>query len=571
MAFGNSEAENLTVKNYYSTLFNGSSEVADYVFSEYDYLYNMTSKYRDILFRSSLPAYVLDALASNTAGLKTNLIRQDHLGRVHGYEGLGNDFGCCPGNCTHVWNYAQSMAFLFPALEQKVREVSFLHDTHENGYQCFRTTFPPGDYWFKNVAADGQMGNIMRVYREWKLSGDSLWLAALWPKVKAALEFAWKGSGQPRRGYEWQNNASIPWDPGKEGVMRGDQHNTYDINFYGPNTMTGSLYLGALKACAEMAGYLGDMESSKEYLELYDNGRNYYETECWNGEYFIQLVEVAEGIEIRDRLVVKDAKSGTQEIKYQYGNGCLSDQLFGQYLAHVSGLGYLFDSAKVDAAMDAIYRYNYKPDLSYFQNVQRVYALNNEGGLLTCTWPLGVRPQFPFVYADEVWTGIEYQAAASMIWSGYVSEGLDVVKSVRDRYRGFNRNPFAEIESGRFYARSMSSWGVLLALSGFEYDGVVHSMKFDPKINHLNFSTFWSCGSGWGEFKLKDKEIILEVAFGELELNRLQIPAEYGSRRLKNNLSTAFEIQVDNDLINIIFNSPIVLMENEKLVLTAGD
>ena len=136
--------------------------------------------------------------------------------------------------------------------------------------------------------------------------------------------------------------------------------------------------------------------------------------------------------------------------------------------------------------MYAIYQYNYKPDLSRFLNVQRVYALNHEGGLLTCSWPLGVKPQFPFVYADEVWTGIEYQAASSMIWSGYVNEGLDVVKSVRERYRGYNRNPFAEIESGRYYARAMSSWGVLLALSGFEYDGAHHSMKFDPRINQKN-------------------------------------------------------------------------------------
>jgi len=117
----------------------------------------------------------------------------------------------------------------------------------------------------------------------------------------------------------------------------------------------------------------------------------------------------------------------------------------------------------------------------------------------------------------------------------------------------------------------MSSWGILLALSGFEYDGVEHYMKFDPKINHRNFSTFWSCGSGWGEFRTGDGEIVLEVAFGELELKRLQIPLDIGTRSMKTNQSAQAEIHVENDLINIIFSTPIVLMENEKLILSADN
>jgi hypothetical protein len=224
-----------------------------------------------------------------------------------------------------------------------------------------------------------------------------------------------------------------------------------------------------------------------------------------------------------------------------------------------------------DAAMNAIYRYNYKPDFSKFQNVQRVYALNHEGGLLTCTWPLGERPQFPFVYADEVWTGIEYQAVSSMIWSGYVSEGLEVVESIRNRYRGFNRNPFAEIESGRYYARAMSSWGLLLALSGYEYDGIKHYMRFDPAINQQNFSTFWSCGSGWGEFRAGDGEIILEVAFGKLELKHFRLPEDYINQNLDINVSTPFEVEVENGMANIIFNKAIVLQENDKLVLSGSN
>jgi hypothetical protein len=105
------------------------------------------------------------------------------------------------------------------------------------------------------------------------------------------------------------------------------------------------------------------------------------------------------------------------------------------------------------------------------------------------------------VYSDEVWTGIEYQVAASLIYDGWVNEGLKVVEAVRDRYAGFNRNPWDEEECGHHYARAMASWALLPALSGFEYDGVTHHIGFRPVVSEKDFSTFWSCGSGWGAFR----------------------------------------------------------------------
>ena len=184
--------------------------------------------------------------------------------------------------------------------------------------------------------------------------------------------------------------------------------------------------------------------------------------------------------------------------KYQYGNGCLADQLLGQYLAHVGGLGYILDPGRVDRAMKSVFDYNFKPDLSDFENVQRVYGLSDEAGLVLCAWPRGDKPLIPFVYSDEIWTGVEFQAAASMIYSGLVDEGLQVTRAVRDRHDGLKRNPWADHESGVHYARAMSSWAVLLALSGFEYDGIEHQMGFTPRVQPDDFRTFWSCGSGWG-------------------------------------------------------------------------
>ena len=439
---------------------------------------------------------------------------------VHGFEGVLDDGWCCPGTCTHVWNYAQTPAFLYPQLERKMREIEFLHDTHSNGFQAHRSVIPLGEYWFDGpAAADGQMGSIMRVYREWKLSGDTQWLAGIWPKVKSALEFAWTGPGiveNPALKYQERQS---PWDPQKTGWMSGRQHNTYDISFFGPNSMTSSLYLGALKAAHEMALALGDDNSAREYRKVYKSGVNKMEDLLWNGEYFIQLIEREENIDRNDDYELSPENDVGQVIpKYQYGDGCLSDQLLGQYLGFVSGLGYFLDEEKVQSAIHSIYNYNYCESLRHFANVQRVYALNDESGVLLCSWPRGNRPVIPFVYSDEIWTGVEYQVAASLIYSGFVEEGLKVVESTQARYDGYKRNPFEHNESGVHYARALSSWSLLLALSGYHYDGIEKRLSFSPQIHKTDFYTFWSTGSAWGYLSISKDNAILKVEHGELEL-----------------------------------------------------
>jgi uncharacterized protein (DUF608 family) len=224
----------------------------------------------------------------------------------------------------------------------------------------------------------------------------------------------------------------------------------------------------------------------------------------WNGKYYIQKI------------------NNIDEHKYQFGKGCLSDQLFGQTLAHLYGLGYILPKEHIKKAIKSIYDNNFKDNLSNHHNLQRTYALNEESGLLLCSWPEGSRPKLPFVYSDEVWSGIEYQVATNLIYEGYIKEALSIVKAVRGRYDGYRRNPFNEIECGHHYARSMASWGLLLALSGFKYDMVKNEISFEPKINSNNFSCFFSTGKGWGIYKQrKDKRGVLvcniEVLYGSLE------------------------------------------------------
>ncbi len=583
------------MRNYVARNFRDAWQVAAYCSDHLERLREGTGAFHEALFASTLPPYVLDAVSSQMSTLKTNVCMLLEDGTFFGFEGIGDHDGCCPLNCTHVWNYEQALAYLFPSLERSMRETDFLHNTLPNGYMTFRTLVPLGEYWWKfKACADGQMGEIVRAYREWKLSGNTPWLKKLWPSVMRALEFAWKGSGTPPpAGLEWtKEQVSLPWDPDTNGVMEGEQHNTYDIEFYGPNTMTGSLYLAALKAGSEMAAAMGEPERAAFYERLFRRGSASYDRMLWNGEYYVQDVYVLKGLKVPANLespaqdcstpgccfVSRGVKPTLDTVggimpKYQFGTGCLSDQLLGQYLADVAGLGPVLDAAHVRAALQAIYRNNFRTSMAGFANVQRVYALNDEPGLLLCSWPKGDRPALPFVYSDEVWTGIEYQVAASLIYHGLVDEGLAIVKGVRDRYNGERRNPWDEVECGHHYARAMSSWAILLALSGFHYDGAAGGMEFVPAVKSSRLSTFWSCGNGWGVFSQnrsgQRSTSSLALHDGNLTLNSFTLghtgrkPSTVKVSLNGRDLPVA--IEQDGSRVKIVFAEPASLKAGEKI------
>lgn len=519
--FGKEEASGLVFENYYAKSFTSATDVLSKFLQNEKEILGKAQLFAEALRHSSFPDYVVEALNTQVATLASPLIQVTEDGEVHGFEGVGDNGWCCPGSCTHVWNYEQALASLFPILERKMREIEFLHNTFDDGFQVFRSIIPKGSYWFDGpAAADGQMGTIARVYRDWKLSGDNEWLATLWPNIKKSLEFAWTGSGEASKEKVGAHQAA--WDPEKTGLLSGEQHNTYDINFYGPCSMTSSCYLAALKAGSEMASAMGENKKAREYLEVFEKGSRLLVDSLWNGEYFIQVIVDEPGLYDERHLSPPDAQ-GNRIPKYQYGDGCLADQLLGQYLAFNAGLGYIAEKEKVDQAIGSVYQYNFYESLREFSNVQRVYGLNDEAGVVLCTWPHGNQPVLPFVYAQEIWTGVEYQVAASLIYSGKTEEGLRVVEAVQDRYSGHKRNPFEHNESGVHYARALSSWSVLLALSGIEYDGLRQELSFSPKISASDFRSFWSTNSAWGEIVINEKEAKLEVLHGTLSLQKLTI------------------------------------------------
>lgn len=505
-----------TWKNWYATRWTDAWAVAAYAGKHLERLLAGTKRFHDALFASTLPTVALDAISSQLSILRTNTCLRLTDGTFYGFEGCSDGCGCCEGTCTHVWNYAQALPYLFPALQRSVREADWANSMRPDGFVCFRMPLPlgtKGDTGF-HPAADGQLGTVIQVYREWLLSGDDGWLRTIWPRAVKALEFAWKY-----------------WDADKDGVLEGMQHNTYDMEFYGPNTMMGSLYLAALTAMARLAEHLGETDRAAEYRRLAAQGAAFSDEKLFNGEYYEQIVNPQAHEPWPDNLRQLAINHGLDDKmkgwpRWQFGKGCLSDQLLGQWYAEMLGLGKLYDPKHLRKTLQAIFRYNWQPDLTDHFCSLRVYALNDEAGLLIASWPKGERPGYGFWFADEVWCGIEYQVASHLIYEGFVEEGLALVKGVRDRHTGERRNPWNEFECGHHYARSLASYGLLTALSGFSYSAPEQRIGFAPRLRAEDFCTFFCVGAGWGNYRQtgsdKHTEFCLGLCEGHLTLQRLQ-------------------------------------------------
>jgi hypothetical protein len=494
---------------WYTSRFASLEELADYWRRGYDALRTRSATFRDAFYDSTLPPEVVEAVAANLTILKSPTVLRQRDGRLWAFEGCSDSSGCCAGSCTHVWNYAQAIPHLFPALERTLRETEFLVSQDDEGHQTFRSALPirPVAHGF-HAAADGQLGGILKVHREWRICGDDAWLAQLWPAVLRSLEYC-----------------IATWDPREVGVLEEPHHNTYDIEYWGPDGHCSSFYLGALVAAARMGEALG--QDVARYRALATRGRAFLEERLYNGEYFFQEVRT-EGLDATFPPLDASANGpgyadvvemlNAQGPKYQYGTGCLSDGVLGFWLARMCGLpDELVDPAKVRSNLAAIHRHNLIPDLSDHANPQRPsYALGREGGLLLCTWPRGGEPALPFVYSNEVWTGIEYQAASHMML-----EGLEVVRVARDRYDGRVRNPFDEYECGHWYARALSSYGLLQGLTGARYDAVDRTLRIDSRVG--DFRSFLSTATGFGTVGLRGGRPFLEVRYGEIPVERVVV------------------------------------------------
>lgn len=496
------------VGNHYSTLYQDAWDVVIQHKNQLKSYELETLKFVQAVCDADMPEVIKEAALFNLSTLRSQTLFRTSDGHYFGWEGIGDHNGSCHGSCTHVWNYEQATAHLFGAMAMDMRELEFTEAMHANGLMSFRIGLPLEKHakaWGV-AAADGQMGAIMKLFREWRLSGDTEWMRKLWPAAKNAMGFCWIPGG---------------WDADQDGVMEGAQHNTMDVEYFGPNPQVGLWYLGALKAISEMASAVGDQSFATKCSDLYSRGSEWIDANLFNGEFYEQkIIPPMTAGAIAEGLRHESGATNMADPEFQIGKGCLIDQLVGQYLADVCGLGPLVDPKNQLITLESIYKYNSRDQFYSEFNQMRNFVLGDEKGLLMATYPHGGRPRRPFPYFNEVMTGFEYTVAIGMIYQGLTEKATQVIENIRSRYDGYKRNPFNEAECGHHYARAMASWGALLAWTGQQYDARDGFLTFTRATSE---PTPWFTGFGWGTIQKRGEKLHLTVNAGEIYLTHIGI------------------------------------------------
>ncbi len=489
-------------KNYYTRYFDSAADCVNYCFAHWDRLCYETDTFRELLFSSTLPKEVIDAVSANISILRSPTCMRNEDGSFYAFEGNGRSRGLCEGTCTHVWNYAYALPYLYPNLERSIRTNHYKYDMDFCGGLAFRTLVPLGRSRFNDATgdgsvtekafacADGQFGDVLKVYREFKMCGDKEWLAGIWKDVVKSIEYAWN----PENPFKW--------DPEKTGHLYGRQHHTLDMELFSPNSWLDGFYVAALKAAAELAVIMKDKKHAALFSELYEKGREYLNTELYNGRYFIQKVDVKDRSilypfvktedkdDMQDEVNMSYWNEETQEVKYQIGEGSSVDQVLAQWHCDIIGLGDVFDREKTLSALRTIYEENFRSMRDFF-NPCRLFAIDDEKGVTICCYPEGAKkPKIPVPYAEECMNGFEYQAASHMIMNGMYDEGLEIVKAIRQRYDGTRRNPWNEMECGSNYTRSMASYALLGAYCGLRIDAYNKAYRFCPDMRFAEKGVF---------------------------------------------------------------------------------
>ncbi|MFQ6132504.1 MAG: GH116 family glycosyl-hydrolase [Armatimonadota bacterium] len=491
--------------------------VAREVVARLDELTARTRLYHDTLYESNLPHWLLDRISSQVAVLRSQTCFWTKGGYFGGWEGCQPQGGCCHGNCNHVWHYAQAHARLFPEIARTMRQQEFRFQAPDGAIPHRQPQSHP--------AFDGQCGAVLGTWREHLNSPDRAWLDQHWPDMKLAMDYL-----------------IARWDQDEDGILAGAQWNTLDGEVGGSTSWLGSLYLAALAAAEKAAELEGDTEAARRYRRIRQTGSKKQDETLFNGQYYIQVPD--------------------DQARQDYLSGCHIDQVLGQWWAHQLNLGQLYPPEHLRSALQSLMKHNFRADFHGIRQAPRKFVDDDDAGMQMITWPRGGRPATHTRYADEVMTGFEYAAAAAMVQADMLREGFAVVRAISDRYDGrlrtgltgagtaswgYSGNPFGDDECGKFYARAMSVWSLLLACQGFIYDGPAGLIGFKPVWRPDDHASFFTGAQGWGLFTQRRSRgrqtELLEVRHGKLRLTQMvcelppgktarQVTARVGKRRL---------------------------------------
>ncbi|MDR1156841.1 MAG: DUF2961 domain-containing protein [Oscillospiraceae bacterium] len=521
-------------------------------------LYADTKRYHDAMYDTTLPYYLIDAVTSNSAILRSRTVNVLKNGDPYGWEGsdqLHSIDGMGNGNCMHVYNYAQAAANLFPFLARRYKLLDFKTQQRADGLLNNRigevpNVAPSGE----GPAVDGVLGAIEGAYREHLNAADFSFLDDIWPHVKKAMDAV-----------------VTLWDVNEDGLIQNAAgvNTTFDDPIGGINTFTGAQYLAALRACEKMALLKDDAVSAARYRDIYTKGGVNLSRETFTGEYFRQV--------------------GAND----YADGVMSDQLLGQSHAFLEQLGYVLPKDQVKTALTSIFHYNfyypvgdrYRPS---FDDALRILARPDDAALFNNTFPYGGAGTDPgrTLYLDETWPGFEYEVATAMLYTGLTEEAMAIVYAVRDRFDGEGYNAMSEREWGEYYTRSMASYGVLNAAIGLERDGPGRALGFKPNVTPAHIKGFFTYADGWGSFAqtrrvqgdMITQEDTVTAKYGAMAIGRLSFyvtendDASIGDaevRVLYNGAPLELEdISISGNRITLCLPDGFVLRQDEELVVS---
>jgi hypothetical protein len=521
---------------YYASRFMNAQATAGYLAKNVEKLYAQTKLWRDTWYDSTLPYWFLDRTFTNASTLATSTAFRFFDGKFWGWEGVG----CCHGTCTHVWHYEQTMGRIFPELDIVLREkTDFNTDDSYKGDGIV-------EYRGKGTGAaiDGQAGIILRSLRDHQMSPDDAFLRRNWSKIKKSLE--------------WM----IAQDGTEDGILKKNQHNTLDAEWFGDVAWLSGLYLAALRAGEEMADEMADPDFAGKCHRILEAGRKNFVSKMWNGEYFIQV--------------------GNPDKANMVGSydGCEIDQVLGQSWAWQVGLGEVLPREQTRQALKSLWKYNFTPDVGPYREAYkpgRWYAMAGEAGTLMCSWPKGeakrVKTNYDY-YFNECMNGFEHQLSGHMIWENMLLEGFAIERAIHDRYHAIRRNPWNEVECGDHYARSMASYGVFLAACGFEYHGPKGHIGFAPRLTPEIFKAPFTSAQGWGTYEQKAQgsrlKAQVKMKYGRLKVKSISLALlkdmNPGSVRVSLNgkeIPGSLIVREENALITL--NSAVVIEEGGQL------
>jgi non-lysosomal glucosylceramidase len=493
------------IGNHYTEVFPDARSVVLHYAEHRQTLHTASSRWADAIFASSLPAAVRDTLAAQPALIRSPTTFRTAAGQFFGFEGVlgessinwnGNVGGSCPLNCTHVWNYEQAVSRIFPSLERSMRETDWEVLQAPEGYLPHRVLFPLEDQHFGRIiggpdrpALDGMLGTVLKTYREARQGAGLAWLEQYLPNMRRLMDYVTR-----------------TWDPQQSGLLQGDQPVTHDISLQGVNMYVGGIWLTALRAMRSILDALGHDREAAEYERRFAASSAAYDGLLWNGEFYGQ------------------SSAGDA---FDFGSGCLADQLFGQWWAHQLDLGYLLPADHVHTALASIVKYNLREGFGDFRHGYRSFADAADSGLLICTWPHGGRPDVPIRYADEVWTGVEYQVAGHLAYEGFPDESIRLVAAIRARHDGRRRNPYNEIENGDHYSRAMAGWGLLEAFTRSRYDALAGRLSLGEGFSRYPVMA----ATGWADVRVSDDRIEVRCLGGTIAVSSLTVADAGGKPR----------------------------------------